>query len=269
MNYAVGLYRFIRMILMIPFLVVIAACVFPRKGEQEYRRLVQLWSRRLLASMGIGLRLKGPELRYEEPGKTGLLLLCNHTSFLDIFAVDAFLCSRFVAKAEIGRWPFLGSIARGVRTIFIDRKNKRGILGILEQMELALKKGENVIFFPEGTTSPGDRLLPLHSNLFEASVASGADIQPLVLRYTERGEQTTRMAYVGQMSIFRCLWHVVTTRDAAIEVEVLPRFSVDGMNRHQLCRKASRVMSEGLGVADPADGTSLPRETAAGCKAGA
>mgnify|MGYP002517934411 CR=1 FL=1 len=248
MNYLRGIWRFLCIIALIPFLFVLAAYFFPKTQEERYRELVQTWARRLLACMGLRVVLKGEFPAYPAPGEKGYLLLCNHTSFLDIFAVDSFFCSRFVAKAEIGKWPLLGAIARGVRTIFIDRGYKRGILGILEQMESVLKKGENVIFFPEGTTSPGDRLLPLHSNLFEAAVATNAVIQPVVVRYTTDGEPTTHMAYTGNISIFQCLWNIVTTPDAAIEVQVLPTIKGDGRNRHELCEEASRVMSKALGA---------------------
>lgn len=253
MNYLRGSWRFLRIILLIPFLFVLAGYFFPKATEERYRALVQTWARRLLACMGLRVELKGAFPAFPEGGSRGYLLLCNHTSFLDIFAVDSFFCSRFVAKMEISRWPLFGAIARGVRTIFIDRGHKRGILGILEQMETVIKKGENVIFFPEGTTSPGDRLLPLHSNLFEAAVATGAEILPVVLSYTTGGKRTTHMAYTGNVSIFECLWNVVTTPDAAIEVQVLPVIENNGRNRHELCREASRVMSAALGVADPAE----------------
>lgn len=251
MNYFRGSFRFLRIILLIPFLFVLAGYFFPKATEERYRELVQTWSKRLLACMGLRVRVKGELPEYPKEGEKGYLLLCNHTSFLDIFAIDSLFCSRFVAKLEISRWPLFGAIAKGVRTIFIDRGKKRGLLGILEQMEAVLKKGENVIFFPEGTTSAGDRLLPLHSNLFESAVATGADLVPMVLRYTAKGEPTTHMAYTGNTSIFRCLWNVVTTADAAIEVEVLERIPSEGRSRHELCREASRVMAGALGVEDP------------------
>ncbi len=266
MNYLMGIFRFFAILLMIPVILVVTGLRLPRLSEDAYRAEVALWCRRLLAAMGVAVSHSGRPVRHAAPGEEGILLLSNHVSFIDIFAIDTLLCSRFVAKAEIGNWPVFGSIAKSVRTIFIDRANRRSIIAIAEKMESVLKGGENVIFFPEGTTGPGDRLLPLHANLIEAAVATGATVQPVVLKYTSRGERTTRLAYTD-ISIFRCLWNVVTTPRAAIEVEVLSPIEPRGRNRHEICREVSAMMARALGVEDPLAGTAAPRRL--GCQPGA
>ena len=252
MNYLTGALRFILIVISIPFFMFVAGVRFPKAEEAEYRKLVETWCRRLLAMLGVRVSYTGRPLRHPAPGEKGYLLLSNHISFLDIFSIDTLICSRFVAKAEISRWPAFGTIAKGVRSIFIERGNRRAILAIAEQMESALNRGENVIFFPEGTTSLGNTLLPLHANLIEAAVATGATVQPLVLRYKSRGKLTTRMSYAGDVSIFHCLWNVVTTPDATVEVEVLDPIDPAGKNRHQICREVSARMAAALGVRDPA-----------------
>ncbi len=251
MHFIFGFFRFIFLVCLIPLVTLGAVLLFPRFGEEAYRRQVQLWARAILRLIGIRVKVSGVPLQRSENGGKGFLLLSNHLTFLDIFAIDAAQCSRFVAKAEIGKWPCFGAIARCVKTIFIERGRKRAILDIARKMEEALLAGENVIFFPEGTVGPGGCLLPLHANLIEAAVRTGAPLQPLVLRYTSRGERTDRVSYYGDISLFQCLWNIVTTPDAAVEVIGLEPIAAEGRNRHELCSEVSEKMAAALGVPDP------------------
>ncbi len=250
MRYVVGVFRFLWIILLIPVLVWVVVWVLPRSDPRRFKEVVAAWCRRLLKGMGVSVSHTGREMPSD--AEEGVLILSNHSSFLDIFAVDSLSYARFVAKSEIASWPFFGRIARGVRTLFIERGHRKAILQIASEMKKAFGQGDNVIFFPEGTTSPGDRLLPLHANLIEAAVQTHTAIQPIVLKYTSQGKRTTRMAYTGSKSIFRCLWDIVTTPDAAVEVEVLEQLPAGSGDRHEVCTKVSGMMSRALGVADPA-----------------
>ena len=250
MRYVTGLFRYLWIFVLIPALVYVVVWVLPRSNPEQFKATVSRWSRRLLKGMGVSVKHTG-RIMPPQTGQ-GLLILSNHCSFIDIFAVDSLSYARFVAKSEIASWPVFGRIARGVRTLFIERGHRKAILQIAAEMEKAFDQGDNVIFFPEGTTSPGDRLLPLHANLIEAAVQTNTEIQPVVLKYTSRGQRTTRMAYTGSKSIFRCLWDIVTTPDAAVEVEVLERLPAGSGDRHQVCSRVSGMMSKALGVADPA-----------------
>ena len=160
--------------------------------------------------------------------------------------------SAFVAKAEIAKWPVFGGIAKAVNTIFIERGNRKALLGIGSNMQKALEEGKTLLMFPEGTTSDGTVLLKLHANLFDAAAKTGAEVIPVVLRYKSRGEITTAPAYVGKVGLFECLWKVVNTPDLTILIKIgEPIRPMAGEDRHSLCRRASAVMSAAIGVADP------------------
>ena len=93
------------------------------------------------------------------------LFVSNHASYLDIIILSSLFKSSFIAKKEVSSWPLLGILAKLQNTVFIDRK----IGSIKEQENLIinhLKKKNNLIFFPEGTSSDGNKILPFKSSLF-------------------------------------------------------------------------------------------------------
>jgi 1-acyl-sn-glycerol-3-phosphate acyltransferase len=91
--------------------------------------------------------------------------------------------TRFVAKAEVLRWPLLGPLCRGFGTIFIDRSDRRDIPRVLVEIERALGRGEAVILFPEGTSSSGETVLPFRSPLLALPARLGFPVHAAALRY--------------------------------------------------------------------------------------
>ena len=233
------------------------AFVFPRSTDEKKGRIIRRWAGKLPRWLGIRVEVEGriaEEAVHDcgiTPGAMGRLVVSNHVSFLDIFSLDSVVPSAFVAKAEIAKWPVFGGIAKAVNTIFIERGNRKALLGIGSNMQKALEEGKTLLMFPEGTTSDGTGLLKLHANLFDAAAKTGAEVIPVVLRYKSRGEITTAPAYVGKVGLFECLWKVVNT-DLTILIKIgEPIRPMAGEDRHSLCRRASAVMSAAIGVADP------------------
>ncbi len=100
----------------------------------------------------------------------------------------------FVAKAQIAEWPILGYIIASAGTIFIARERARDSLSALSQMERAIHGGRRVLFFPEGTTSPGDRVRRFHTSLFAAACRLGVPVQPVALFYEDLVDPRSRIA---------------------------------------------------------------------------
>ena len=148
------------------------AFVLPNADPEKKGRIIQKWAAKLVVWLGIRVNVVGMENIVNPavhacgvtPGEKGRLVVSNHISFLDIFTLDSVLPSGFVAKAEIAKWPVFGTIAKAVGTIFIERGNKRALLGIGTNMKAAIEAGRTLLMFPEGTTSHGTGLLKLHAN---------------------------------------------------------------------------------------------------------
>ncbi len=255
MKTLLGIYRLMKIGVYIVGCLFMIAFVIPKSSPENRGRIIRRWARKLPEMIGIRIEHTGsldcPEAFDSgiTPNAIGRLLVSNHVTFLDPFVIDAVLPAGFVAKAEIGRWPVVGKIASAVGTIYIERSNKRALIGIAETMEKALREGRNVLVFPEGTTSDGLGLLKLHSNLFEASAKTEAPTIPLLVRYKKDGKPTTIASWTGHESLMTRLWAILCTKGLSVTVEILP--TITGTNRHELCRLTSAAMSERLGIVDP------------------
>ena len=101
------------------------------------------------------------------PMQGGGAAVANHTSWLDIFALNAFDDIYFVAKSEVASWPMIGLLARATGTQFIER-NRRQALSHMHMFQTRLRHGHRLLFFPEGTSTDGRRVLPFKSTLFQS-----------------------------------------------------------------------------------------------------
>ncbi|GAB4231387.1 MAG: lysophospholipid acyltransferase family protein [Acidobacteriota bacterium] len=129
-------------------------------------------------------RILGMELHVEgDPPSRGFLLAPNHTGYLDIFVLAALAPVRFVAKAEVRRWPLVGWMAARARQLFVRRTRSRRLRETLELVDEALRRGHNVCVFLEGTSTGGDRVGRFHSSFLAPAVAGTAKVVPVGLRY--------------------------------------------------------------------------------------
>ena len=111
----------------------------------------------------------------------GRLVVANHLSWLDIFAIDALCPASFVAKSEIARWPLVGTLVARAGTLFIERGRRHAVHRLIEHIERSLQAGGRVAVFPEGTTGAGHALLPFHANLIQAAVDAQAPVVPVLV----------------------------------------------------------------------------------------
>jgi 1-acyl-sn-glycerol-3-phosphate acyltransferase len=235
--------------------------VFPLAGLATRNRISRAWSRILVAVCGARLVVDGepipPHVRSTglEPWSLGRLVLANHVSWIDVFAISAAMPCRFVAKAEIGRWPLLGALVTRSGTVYIERGRRHAVASTNHKVRDHLKAGESIVVFPEGTTTDGAALLPFHSNLLAPAVEIGAPVWPIAIRYTEGGRPTDAAALIGEMGLLTSLGRILVARDLAILVTVLPPIEVkEHGNRHTVARKARDAIARALGLATEATG---------------
>ena len=222
--------------------VVMVALRFPALDASDRHARIQWWSTTLLARLGIGLAVQGT------PRTGAALLVANHVSWLDIAAIHAVAPqARFVAKADVRRWPLLGTLVAGAGTLFIERESKRDALRVGHQVAEALRGGDMVGVFPEGTTGAGPSLLPFHANLLQAAIATATPAQPVVLRYHQPDcAFSPAVEFVGATTLVRSLWRVACARGLRVQVQWLDAEATAEADRRTLAARLRERIGDAL-----------------------
>jgi 1-acyl-sn-glycerol-3-phosphate acyltransferase len=234
--------------------------VFPLVSETRKRRLVKRWSARLLRILKVEARVDG---ELAAPGGN-VLVVANHISWLDIFVLNAHHPVRFVAKAELAKWPVVSRMIRGAGTVFIERERRRDTHRVNHQMARVLGGGDVVAIFPEGTTTYGTEVLPFKSSLLQPIVEAEGHVQPVAIRYrTLDGEIAMAPTYVGDTSFAASFWAVCGERRLTVELTARPALPARAKHRRELARAAEASIRRALAEwasgkapdtrADPAD----------------
>lgn len=166
--------------------------------------------RAVLVILGLRLRRQGRVMR----GRGAMV--ANHAGWLDIFVINALQRVYFVSKAEVARWPGIGWLARATGTLFIRRDAREARLQ-KELFEARLRAGHHLCFFPEGTSTDGQRVLDFKPTLFAGFFAHGLaeilSIQPVTLVYSApEGEDARFFGWWGEMDFFPHLLRVAASR---------------------------------------------------------
>lgn len=171
-------------------------------------------------------------------------VVANHSSWLDIFSLNAAQQVYFVSKAEVATWPGIGWLAKATGTVFIrrDRNEAHAQKKIFEDRLLA---GHQLLFFPEGTSSDSLRVLPFKTTLFEAffdpRLKDYMLIQPVTVHYqAPKGEEARFYGWWGDMEFGPHLLTILAApRQGRVEVIYHPPLKVaDFTNRKVLAKSA-------------------------------
>ncbi len=205
---------------------VLAILFSPSAAKIKRDALKVRWLRRFAAIVNLHVVKDG-----DLPGQ-GALLVSNHISWLDIIVIGQYLPACFVAKSDISSWPVIGYLARQGGTIFIRRGDKRHIRATAEKMLWQLKQCNNIIAFPEGTTTNGDELLHFHSSLFQPALLTKSLIQPVALQY--QGAAKEHAPFVGDDEFVPHLIRMLMLDKIEVRLSFLAALDSSGRNRHSV-----------------------------------
>ena len=189
---------------------------------------IRQWARTGLERLRIELKVAGP------PAQAGpMLVVANHTSWVDILALLAVCPCRFVAKADVARWPLFGTIVTGGGTLYVKRESRRDVMRVAHRMVEALENGDLLAVFPEGTTSDGSAVLPFHAGLIQAAISVDAPVQPVAVQIVDgrSGTPTRAASYTGDESILGSIWRTLRARDLCVLVTFGPPQRANGRDR--------------------------------------
>lgn len=208
-------------------------------------RLPRFYHRVCCRILGIEVRCHG-EPSHDHP----VLFVANHASYLDITVLGSLIAGSFVSKAEVADWPFFGLLAKLQRTVFIDRRSRKAAHH-RDEIGARLDSGDDLILFPEGTSSDGNRVLPFKSALFsvaERRVRGRAIVvQPVSVAYTHIDglplgrEWRPHVAWYGGMEIGSHIYNLIA----------LGRLTVQVMFHSPLSMTEMETAFAGNGIATP------------------
>lgn len=147
-----------------------------------YERLPRIWSRAILWSSGVELRVHDLQ-RVQHGGP--FIFTSNHVSLFDIPALVVTLPQHyFVAKAELFKIPIFGPGIRATGAIPIRRDNQKAALGAYDIAVERVREGASVVVFPEGTRGTSYQVRPFKKGPFVFALNAGVPVVPCIVHGT-------------------------------------------------------------------------------------
>jgi 1-acyl-sn-glycerol-3-phosphate acyltransferase len=260
----------------LPAMLIQAGClVAPGRAKVWFARTY--W--RVFAHL-IGIRVRVIGSPVKPPDGRRVVYVSNHSSWVDVPVIGGVLDGCFVAKGEVAGWPIIGTIARLGRTVFVSR-SRTSTGKERDAMRNRLQAGDNLILFPEGTSSDGSRVLPFRSSFFAVAEARNGEnsadlpwIQPVSIVYDRlsglpAGRASRPLfAWYGDMDIASHFWRL--TQNIGLRSTVLLHTPLDPAhftNRKALSQAVWKIIADGASTLRqnrPAVPPSLPDQGASG-----
>src|SRR6476469_137992 len=231
-------------LLAVVLLSLLSLVLLPVAGRTGRNWLTRAIFRGVLLAMGVRLVVHGT---IPGPGR-GALVVNNHTSWLDIVAVNAVRPMRAVAKLDIASWPVLGWLVSAAGSIYVDRANIRSLSGTVTTLADSLRAGSMVNVTPEGTTWCGLTHGRFRPALFQAAIDGGVPVLPVALRFRLRdGARTTAPAFIGDETIVDSVRRPAALRGLVLEVHVRDEIAPGRAgDRRELATLAERAVDDVL-----------------------
>ena len=195
------------------------------KAKSFNSKLMQLAFYLANTLWGISVKVTG-QISKKRP----LLIISNHFSYLDVFALGSVMPVRFSPKSDVRNWAVIGFMCKISGQIFIDRR----ISQTKNSSELIKSEIDNDIIsiFPEGTTNDGTKILPFKSSLFAIAENKSLTVQPVTIIYTKLNNQPInadnrhKVGWYGDMEFFPHFMQFLQQK--SLEVKLVFHDSVNG-----------------------------------------
>lgn len=221
--------------------------------------------------LNIKVTIAGDEGQLE---RGGYVVIANHVSYVDGIVLGSIFPIVFVSKREVKKWPIVGQWNVLCGTIFINRQRKNEVGVMVREMTRKLGQEANVLLFPEGTSTNGEKMLPFQTVPLAAPLRSRSIIVPVNLAYKTIDEQPVTAAnrdfvyWYGDMDFVTHFWNLLGRRGVEVLVTVQPkiecfRYADNSAGRKKLAedcynRVLGRVTGNDLFLDDGGDNTDEP-----------
>jgi len=184
-------------------LLLFLGCLLPHQLSKWILRRSR-WPRRFLGAAAwiVGAR---PQVTGEPLGPH-TLLISNHVTWLDILVLGGATGCAFVSKDALGH-PLVHWLADQNQTLYIRRSRRSATADQASAIAAALARPQPLALFPEGTTGPGDHLLPFRSALLAAVAPPppGVEVRPVAIDYGQAASEIGWHGESGKENVLRIL----------------------------------------------------------------
>lgn len=187
-----------------------------RPYNPAVRKTMQWWLGRVTRILNIEVQLQG-QIPHEKEG--AVLLVSNHVSWVDIPLIGSVTPVSFLSKAEVAKWPLIGTLASKVGTLYIQR-GAGNTDAVSRTIADTLRRNRSVLFFPEGTTTDGTSVKRFHSKLFKVCHHHPVKVLPVVVRYWSE-EDDNPVPFIGDDEFTQHLWNMMGHKKLYASVDVL------------------------------------------------
>jgi lyso-ornithine lipid O-acyltransferase len=176
--------------------------------------------------LNIKVTVAGDEGQME---RGGYVIIANHVSYVDGIVLGSIFPILFVSKREVKRWPIVGQWNILCGTIFINRQRKEEVGSLVDEMTRKLKQETNILLFPEGTSTNGEKLLPFQTVPLAAPLRSRSIIVPATIAYKNIDDAPVTAAnrdliyWYGDMDFVSHFWKVLALRNVEVLVTIQPK----------------------------------------------
>ena len=224
-------------------LVVLHLCISVLRLPNRWK-IVSRWIRGFTWSMtrilNIKITVEGDAGQLE---RGGYVIISNHFGYLDGIVLGSLFPVIFVSKQEVKSWPVVGQWTTLCGTVFINRQRKGLIPLAVKEISQKLKQQANILLFPEGAATNGERMLPFQTAPFAAPLRSRAIIVPLTLAYQGIDEQPVSAANrdliycYDDMPDVPHFWKLLSLRRIEARVTIQPKIECSRYEDNSAGRK--------------------------------
>lgn len=254
--YLLRVLRCLRLILHFVWIAAGAVVIYPRVSYAQRTRLKQRWSHQILKILAVRL-----EILTAVDAPPGSLIVANHISWLDIFAINSVRPAAFIAKSDVREWPFVGWLAERNDTIYLRRGSRGHARLVNNEIDALLNAGKDVAIFPEGTTTDGTHLLGFHAALLQPAIETGRPVLPLAISYhDEDGNRSTAASFAGETTLMECFSAILACRTLVVHLTPAPAVDTVGKTRRELSQATHEAILTRLGFRPPSNQPEKPRD---------
>ena len=161
----------------------------------------------------------------------GYVIISNHLSYLDGFVLGSIFSVVFVSKREVRKWPVIGLWTTLCGTIFINRQRKDQLPSLVAEITRKLRDEVNVLLFPEGRSTNGERMLPFQTAPLAAPLRNRSIIVPVTLTYKSVDDKPVSAANrdliywygEGDADFVPHFWKLLSLRSIEVIVAIQPQ----------------------------------------------